>query len=148
MWAVDGGVVEECYFVGEEEFGDGEVVGFGCGEEFGCAAEWVRDCAGGGGLGVLLGFELGGGEDEAAAYGVEDVLVRRVPAASKAEKRMPLGCVVTAGSGYIWSRWKRRFSASMKGMGWWARRLRVLSGADGGEFGFDVGGVDGVGGFA
>ena len=67
-------------------------MGVGGGEEFGGAAEGIRDVAGAGGLGVLLGFELGCGEDEASADGVEDVLVSDdAPAVSKAVKRMPLG---------------------------------------------------------
>jgi len=68
--ACDGGIAEESYFVGEDHFGDGEVVLVGEAEEFGGTGESVGDvaffCAAGIG-------ELCGGEDEAAADGVEDV---------------------------------------------------------------------------
>jgi len=68
--AGDGGIAEESDFVREDHFGDGEVVLFGEAQEFGGAGESVGDVA----LFCAAGIgELCGGEDEAAADGVEDV---------------------------------------------------------------------------
>ncbi len=66
---MDAGVVEEGDLVGEQEFGDGEVVLLCGGEEVGGAAEGIGNGAGASrGFGGALGFR----DDEASADGVED----------------------------------------------------------------------------
>ena len=76
-WPVDAEVGEQRDLVGEDEFGDGEVVLVGEGEELCGAREWVGKLPiGSGDRGV--GVELGLGDDEAAADGVEDVGCKKI----------------------------------------------------------------------
>ncbi len=53
-----------------------------------------------------------------------------------------------SGSGYIWSRWKSEVFGFGEGNRLAVEQVEGSGVADGGEFGFDDGGIDGVGGFA
>ena len=98
---------------------------------------------------VAFGGALGFGDDEASADGVEDFFGEDCAGAVEGGEAHAVGVRVDgSGSGYIWLRRKLRFSASVKGTVLRPASLRELVDADGGDFCFDGGGVDGVGGFA
>ena len=108
------------------------MVGFGCGEELGGAAEWVRDFAGCRGLRVLLGFELGGGEDEASAYGVEDVLRDERACGVEGGEAHAVGVCCDCGVGVHLVAVKEKVFGFCEGDGVAIEEIEKVCGADGG----------------
>ena len=143
-WAVDVdiGVVEEGDFVGEHEFGDGEVVLLCGGEEVCGAAEGVGDSAG---AGEAFGGALGFGDDEASADGVEDYFGERCAGVVEGGEAHAVGVGVDLGVGVHLVAAEVEVFGFDEGDGFAAGELERAGGADGGDLCFDGGGVDGVG---
>ena len=148
----DARVGEQGDFVGEDELGDGEVCWLR--RWRGALRRWRRDR----GLARLertfrrVGCELGCGDDEAAADGVEDCLGEDgagVVEGGEAHAVGVRGCGLRGGRDTSGRGGRGGRSGSVKGMGWeppsemedWCVRMRRAMASM-------VGGVDGVGGFA
>ena len=136
-------------FVGEDEFRDGHLMSTGGGEELGGVAEGVRDFTGAGcAFGVALGYELRVGDDEAAADGVEDLFQQLCACAVEGGEAHSVGVRVNGGVGI------HLVAAEVEVLGFGERDCLFAvegeraSGADGGNFSFDGGGVYGVWSFA
>ena len=151
-WAGDlvGRGLKQGYFVGEDELGDGEVMLLRNREKLGGAREWVGDGAGGDLALFWVGGELGGGEDEAAAYGVEGALGEDFACGVEGGEAHAVG--VRGGGfrvrGVHLGAVEVEVGLLVEGDGAGAGQGEGLGGSDLLDDGFDVGGFDGVWGLA
>ncbi len=144
------GIVEERDLVGQQQFGDGELVLGGeleqlCGaaERIGHVARWGADGRGAGGGGVL-----GLGDDEAAADGVEDLLRERRAGGVEGGEAHAVGMRGLGGGGIHLVAMEEQVLRPREGDGVAAEEVEGVGCGDAVERGFDLRGIDLIGGFA